>query len=122
YGPDIDPAALDHAVTAFVTLEIRQAGGHDPVAERLGGLPAGLEGATIPRAGGMLCRGVARPQADVQRGGDAVAGRGAGGAGDAGVGVGGAARASAVPALAAQVPDRVLPLVRTVARSAPAHG
>ena len=27
YGPDIDPAALDHAVTAFVTLEIRQAGG-----------------------------------------------------------------------------------------------
>ena len=28
YGPEIDPAALDHAVTAFVTLEIRQAGGH----------------------------------------------------------------------------------------------
>jgi hypothetical protein len=35
YGPDIDPAALDHGVMAFVTLEIRQAGGHDPVAERL---------------------------------------------------------------------------------------
>src|SRR5947209_17893640 len=39
YGPDIDPAALDHAVTAFVTLEIRQAGGHDPVAERLAAIP-----------------------------------------------------------------------------------
>src|ERR1035438_3694974 len=35
YGPEIDPAALGHAVTAFVTLEIRQAGGHDQVAGRL---------------------------------------------------------------------------------------
>ena len=35
YGPDIDPAAIGHAVTAFVTLELRQAGGHDLVAGRL---------------------------------------------------------------------------------------
>src|SRR5215470_19937276 len=35
YGPDIDPAALGYNVTAFVTLEIRQVGGHDPVAGRL---------------------------------------------------------------------------------------
>ena len=34
YGPDIDPAALDYGVMAFITLEIRQAGGHDPVAEQ----------------------------------------------------------------------------------------
>src|SRR5215471_19193179 len=47
YGPDIDPAALDHGVTAFVTLEIRQAGGHDPVAERLAGIPEVLEVHTI---------------------------------------------------------------------------
>ncbi|MDR2983712.1 MAG: AsnC family transcriptional regulator, partial [Nocardiopsaceae bacterium] len=29
YGPDIGHAALGYPVTAFVTLEIRQAGGHD---------------------------------------------------------------------------------------------
>ena len=29
FGPDIDPVALGYGVTAFVTLEIRQAGGHD---------------------------------------------------------------------------------------------
>ncbi len=27
YGPEVDPAALGYEVTAFVTLEIRQAGG-----------------------------------------------------------------------------------------------
>ena len=30
YGPDVDPAALGYEVTAFITLEIRMAGGHDP--------------------------------------------------------------------------------------------
>jgi DNA-binding Lrp family transcriptional regulator len=30
YGPEVDPAALGYEVTAFITLEIRQAGGHDP--------------------------------------------------------------------------------------------
>src|SRR6266849_8924661 len=39
YGPEVDPAALGHAVTAFVTLEIRQVGGHDPVAARLAAIP-----------------------------------------------------------------------------------
>ena len=29
YGPDVDPVALGHRVTAFVTVEIRQAGGHE---------------------------------------------------------------------------------------------
>src|SRR5262249_22310670 len=33
YGPDVDPAALGYEGTAFVTLEVRQAGGHDPGAE-----------------------------------------------------------------------------------------
>ena len=47
YGPDIDPAALGHRVTAFVTLEIRQAGGHDPVADRLAAIPEVLEVHTI---------------------------------------------------------------------------
>src|SRR5260370_40110915 len=56
YGPDIEPAALDHAVTAFVTLEIRQAGGHDPVAERLAAIAEVLEVHTITGPGDMLCR------------------------------------------------------------------
>ena len=50
YGPDVDPGALDHAVTAFVTLEIRQAGGHDPVAARLAAIPEVLEVHTITGA------------------------------------------------------------------------
>src|SRR3989440_12110024 len=57
YGPEIEPAALGYEVTAFITLEIRQAGGHDPAAERLAAIPEGLEGPTITGAGGTLCRG-----------------------------------------------------------------
>jgi DNA-binding Lrp family transcriptional regulator len=102
YGPDVDPAALDHAVTAFVTLEIRQAGGHDPVAERLADIPEVLEVHTITGAGDMLCRVVARTNADLQRVVDAI------------VAVPGVMRTSTVIALATPVPYRVLPLVRSV--------
>ncbi|HEX4658306.1 MAG TPA: Lrp/AsnC family transcriptional regulator, partial [Streptosporangiaceae bacterium] len=56
YGPDVDPAALGYRVTAFVTLEIRQAGGHDPVTARLALIPEVLEAHTITGAGDMLCR------------------------------------------------------------------
>src|SRR5437764_1014579 len=87
YGPDIDPAALDHAVTAFVTLEIRQAGGHDPVAERLAAIPEVLQVHTITGAGDMLCRVVARTNSDLQRVIDAI------------VGVAGVVRASTVIAV-----------------------
>ena len=72
YGPDVDPAALGYEVTAFVTLEIRQAGGHDPVAERLAAIPEVLEVHTITGAGDMLCRVVARSNADLQRVIDAI--------------------------------------------------
>ena len=51
YGPEVDPAALGYEVTAFVTLEIRQAGGHDPVAERLAAIPEVLEAHTITGPG-----------------------------------------------------------------------
>jgi len=104
YGPDVDPAALGHAVTAFVTLEIRQAGGHEPVAARLAAIPEVLEVHTITGAGDMLCRVVARTNADLQRVIDAI------------VGAEGVVRASTVIALATPVPYRVLPLVRTVTR------
>jgi DNA-binding Lrp family transcriptional regulator len=103
YGPDIDPAALGHGVSAFVTLEIRQAGGHDPVADRLADIPEVLEMHTITGAGDMLCRVVARTNADLQRVIDAI------------VSVAGVVRASTVIALATPVPYRVLPLVRAVA-------
>ena len=39
YGPDIAPGALGYGVTAFVTLEIRQRYGHDPVAAHLAEIP-----------------------------------------------------------------------------------
>src|SRR3954470_1209088 len=39
FGPEIDPVALGYGVTAFVTLEIRQRYGHDPVAAHLAGIP-----------------------------------------------------------------------------------
>jgi DNA-binding Lrp family transcriptional regulator len=103
YGPDIDPAALGHGVSAFVTLEIRQVGGHDPVADQLADIPEVLEVHTITGAGDMLCRVVARTNADLQRVIDAI------------VGVAGVVRASTVIALATPVPYRVLPLVRSVA-------
>ncbi len=104
YGPDIDPVALGHGVTAFVTLEIRQVRGHDPVAERLAAIPEVLEVHTITGPGDMLCRVVARTNADLQRVIDAI------------VTVTGVVRAATVIALAAPVPYRVLPLVRAVAR------
>ena len=105
YGPDVDPVALGHRVTAFVTVEIRQAGGHDPVAERLSGIPEVLEVHTITGPGDMLCRVVARTNADLQRVIDAI------------VDVPGVMRASTVIALATPVPYRVLPLVRVSAAS-----
>src|ERR1700761_5383603 len=53
YGPDVDPVALGHTVTAFVTLEIRQAGGHDPVSAGLAAIPEVLEVHTITGSGDM---------------------------------------------------------------------
>ena len=105
YGPDVDPAALGYEVTAFITLEIRQAGGHDPVADRLAAIPEVLEVHTITGAGDMLCRVVARTNADLQRVLDAI------------VSADGVVRCSTVISLATQVPYRVLPLVRAAASS-----
>ncbi len=103
YGPEVDPAALGYEVTAFITLEIRQAGGHDPVAERLAAIPEVLEVHTITGAGDMLCRVVARTNADLQRVLDAI------------VSTEGVVRSATLISLAAQVPYRVLPLVRAAA-------
>jgi len=103
YGPEVDPAALGYEVTAFITLEIRQAGGHDPVAERLAAIPEVLEVHTITGVGDLLCRVVARTNSDLQRVIDAI------------VSAEGVVRSSTIISLATQVPYRILPLVRATA-------
>jgi DNA-binding Lrp family transcriptional regulator len=103
YGPDIAPAAIGYTVTAFVTLEIRQAGGHDPVAEHLGAIAEVLEAHTITGTGDMLCRVVARSNSDLQRVIDAI------------VALEGVVRTSTVIALDSPLPHRVLPLIRAAA-------
>jgi len=100
FGPEIDPAALGYGVTAFVTLQIRQVGGHDVVARGLAGVPEVIEVNTITGGGDMLCRVVARSNMDLQRVLDVI------------VDVPGVERASSVISLATQVPMRTLPLVR----------
>lgn len=102
WGPDLDPESLGYPVTAFLTLEIRQAakgGGHDAVARHLDAIPEVLEAYTITGAGDMWCRVVARSNNDLQRVIDRVL---------AGEGI---VRSSTVIALATQVPYRVLPLL-----------
>ena len=102
YGPDVSPAALGYGVTAFVTLEIRQRFGHHPVAAHLTGIPEVLEAHTITGSGDLLCRIVARSNADLQRVIDLV------------MSFEGIVRASTIIALEEQIPYRVLPLVRAI--------
>ncbi|MCO5972173.1 Lrp/AsnC family transcriptional regulator [Actinoallomurus soli] len=104
FGPEVDPAALGYQVTAFITLEIRQVGGHDPVAARLAAIPEVIEAHTITGGGDMLCRIVGRGNQDLQRVIDLI------------VDVEGVQRTSTVIALATPVPQRTLPLVRAAAR------
>ncbi|GIJ51269.1 AsnC family transcriptional regulator [Virgisporangium aliadipatigenens] len=103
FGPEITPAAIGYTVTAFVTLEIRQRAGHQPVAQHLASIPEVLEAHTITGSGDLLCRLVARTNADLQRVIDQV------------VGHEGIVRAVTHIALAEQIPYRTLPLVRAAA-------
>lgn len=107
FGPDVSPAALGFGVTAFVTLEIRQRYGHDPVAAHLADIPELLEAHTITGSGDLLCRIVARSNADLQRVIDVIVA-------DEGI-----VRASTIIALAEQIPFRTLPLVRSAAGAGP---
>src|SRR5262245_42136082 len=103
FGPEVSPAALGYGVMAFVTLEIRQSRGHDPVTRHLGTIPEVLEVHTITGTGDLLCRIVARSNADLQRVIDLI------------VSYEGIVRASTHIALAEQIPYRTLPLLRAVA-------
>ena len=104
WGPQLSPAAMGYTVTAFATLEIRQAPatgpGHDAVAAHLASIPEVLEAHTITGAGDVFARIVARSNADLQRVIDRL------------VDFEGIVRTSTVIALATQIPSRVLPLLR----------
>lgn len=104
FGPEISPAAVGFGVTAFVTLEISQRYGHDPVAAHLAAVPEVLEAHTITGTGDLMCRIVARSNADLQRVLDVV------------VGHEGILRAATIIALAEQIPYRTLPLVRAAVK------
>jgi DNA-binding Lrp family transcriptional regulator len=99
WGPDLDPGAIGYPVTAFVTLEIRQGGGHDPVGDHLALIPEVLEAHTVTGPGDLWCRVVARSNADLQRVLDTV------------VAYPGIERSATMISLARQIEHRVLPLV-----------
>ena len=103
FGPDIAPAALGFEVTAFVTLEIAQEPGHKVVAAHLAGIPEVLEVHTVTGQGDLLCRIVARSNADLQRVIDEVVA-------DTDI-----RRTATLIALTAPIPYRTLPLVRAAA-------
>jgi DNA-binding Lrp family transcriptional regulator len=99
FGPHVVPAALGYGVTAFITLEIQQNRGHDKASSHLQSIPEVLEAHTITGTGDLMCRVVARSNADLQRVIDQIVA-------DPGV-----LRTSSIIALAEQIPYRTLPLV-----------
>jgi DNA-binding Lrp family transcriptional regulator len=106
FGPDVSPAAIGFGVMSFVTLEISQRYGHAAVAEHLAEIPEVLEAHTITGTGDLVCRIVARSNADLQRVIDQI------------VGYEGIVRSSTIIALAELIPYRVLPLVRSAVSGA----
>jgi DNA-binding Lrp family transcriptional regulator len=107
YGPDLDPTALGFPVTAFVTLQILQGHGHEGVARHLARIPEVLEAHTISGEADMMCRVVARSNADLQRVLDLVVA-------DPSI-----QRSSTNIALANRIPHRVLPLLHAAAAPLP---
>ncbi|OQQ16596.1 AsnC family transcriptional regulator [Streptomyces sp. M41(2017)] len=102
FGPQVDPTALGYPVTAFATLQIRQGQGAD-VRAHLATVPEVLELHTTTGSGDMLCRLVARSNADLQRVIDRV------------VGFDGIVRASTAIVMENPVPLRIIPLVEQAA-------
>src|SRR3954449_9494011 len=103
FGPDVSPAAIGYGVMSFVTLEISQRYGHPAVTAHLADIPEVLEAHTITGSGDLMCRIVARSNADLQRVIDEI------------VTYEGILRASTIIALAEQIPYRTMPLVRAAA-------
>ncbi|WP_027659743.1 Lrp/AsnC family transcriptional regulator [Salinispora fenicalii] len=105
FGPAVSPAAVGFGVTSFVTLEISQRHGRDPVVAHLAAIPEVLEAHTITGSGDLLCRIVARSNADLQRVIDQIVSHES------------IRRTSTIIALAEQIPRRVLPLLRSALRA-----
>jgi DNA-binding Lrp family transcriptional regulator len=105
FGPEVTPAVIGFGVMSFVTLEISQRYGHTAVAEHLAEIPEVLEAHTITGSGDVLCRIVARSNADLQRVIDQI------------VGYEGIVRASTIIALAELIPYRTLPLIQAASRT-----
>jgi DNA-binding Lrp family transcriptional regulator len=103
WGPEVDAAAIGFPVTAFVTLEIRQGGGHDPVGQHLASIPEVLEAHTVTGPGDLWIRVVARSNADLQRVLDRI------------VSHPGIERSATMISLTPQIDSRVLPLVDAAA-------
>ena len=97
FAPQVDPAALGYGVTAFAMLEIRQ-GARDAVTDHLARIPEVIEVHTITGQADLLCRLVARDNADLQRVIDELV---------AGAEI---THTSTFVALSTVVPPRVLPL------------
>jgi DNA-binding Lrp family transcriptional regulator len=104
FGPDVDPGALGFEVSAFVTLEIAQGSGRQSVVAHLRGIPEVLQVHTVTGQGDLLCRIVARSNADLQRVIDAV------------VAHPDIRRTVTLIALATPIPYRVLPLLQEASR------
>lgn len=104
FGPDLDVAQLGFPVTAFCTLEIHQALGHDAVTAHLAAIPEVLEACTITGPGDLLVRVAARSNEDLQRVIDRVVA-------DESV-----SRVATTIVLRTQVRPRTLPLLRAAVR------
>ena len=104
FGPEVIPEVIGFGVMSFVTLEISQRYGHDAVAGHLAEIPEVLEAHTITGSGDLMCRIVARSNADLQRVIDEI------------VTYEGILRASTIIARAEQIPYRTMPLVRAASR------
>jgi DNA-binding Lrp family transcriptional regulator len=105
WGPELDSAALGYPVTAFITLEIRQGEGHDPVGNHLALIPEVVEAHTVTGPGDLWCRVVARSNTDLQRVLDTV------------VSYPGIERSATMISLTSQIQHRMLPLVAEAAAS-----
>ena len=105
FGPEVIPEAIGYGVMSFVTLEISQRYGHVKVVQHLAEIPEVLEAHTITGSGDIMCRIVARSNADLQRVIDQI------------VGYEGIVRASTIIALAELIPYRTLPLVKAASRA-----
>ena len=104
WGPELQPEALGYPVTAFLTLEIRQApphkqSGHDTVARHLASIPEVLEVHATTGPGDLHARVVARTNEHLQHVIGAV------------LGVQGISRTTTQIAMSEQLPLRILPLV-----------